>query len=294
MTAPEDFAVFILTHGRADRVITYEMLRKAGYTGPIHIIIDNEDDQGDEYRKRYGDEVEVFDKAKIARTVDTGDQQRGVKAATVVFARNACAEIVKRLGYRWYMQLDDDYNRFSHRVNIGGELRNISTTRLDAIIQAYIEFLEETGALTVAFAQAGDFISGVGHGGFFQRGLARKAMNSFIIRADRPVEFLGRVNEDTTSYVVFGNRGELFFTHTGFQLNQLTTQTNAGGMTDVYLEFGTYLKSFYTVMMAPSCVVITPMGIAQRIHHRVLWKHAVPQIMSESHRKPRDAEPTAA
>ena len=281
MTAPEDFAAFILTHGRADRVITYETLRKYGYTGPIHLIIDNEDEQRDRYRELYGDQVIEFDKAAAREHVDTCDQDLPGTPSTVVFARNACAKIVRDLGYRYYMQLDDDYNRFSHRVNIGGELRNIATRHLDTIISAYLEFLETTGALTVAFAQAGDFISGVGQGGFFQRGLARKVMNSFIIRADRPLEFMGRVNEDTNAYVVHGNRGELLLTHTGFQLNQLTTQENDGGMTTIYRQFGTYLKSFYSVMLAPSCVIITPMGIAQRIHHRVLWKHAVPQIISD-------------
>ena len=39
----KDFAVFILTHGRPDNVITYNTLKKAGYTGDIYIVIDNED-----------------------------------------------------------------------------------------------------------------------------------------------------------------------------------------------------------------------------------------------------------
>lgn len=38
-----DFVVFILTHGRADSVITDKTLRKCGYTGPIVYVIDNED-----------------------------------------------------------------------------------------------------------------------------------------------------------------------------------------------------------------------------------------------------------
>ena len=38
----EDFAVFILTHGRADNVKTYKTLKRFGYTGKIYIIIDNE------------------------------------------------------------------------------------------------------------------------------------------------------------------------------------------------------------------------------------------------------------
>lgn len=33
-------------------------------------------------------------------------------------------------------------------------------------------------------------------------------------------------------------------------------QKNKGGMSDVYIDKGTYLKSFYSVMFAPSCVKI--------------------------------------
>ena len=33
------FVAFILTHGRPDRVLTYEKLRKHGYTGKIYICL---------------------------------------------------------------------------------------------------------------------------------------------------------------------------------------------------------------------------------------------------------------
>ena len=52
MMRNNDFVVFILTHGRADRVITYNALRKSGYTGRIVLVIDNEDTQAREYISR--------------------------------------------------------------------------------------------------------------------------------------------------------------------------------------------------------------------------------------------------
>jgi hypothetical protein len=227
----------------------------------------------------------MFDKLAISKTFDTADQSDNRR--TIVYARNAASKIAADLGLKWHIQLDDDYSYFSHRININDELKNIMTKSLDDVICHYLRFLDDTDALTVAFAQGGDYISGTQRGGFFQRGLARKAMNSFIIRTERPVNFVGRINEDVNTYVTQGNRGQLLLTHTGFQLHQPPTQMNDGGMSDVYRDNGTYLKSFFTVMMAPSCVIITPMGSSQRIHHRVLWRFAVPQILSDSHRKPR-------
>jgi len=61
-----NFCAFILTHGRPDNVKTYATLRKHGYTGKIYLIIDNEDKTAKQYYKKYGNEVIMFDKLKIA------------------------------------------------------------------------------------------------------------------------------------------------------------------------------------------------------------------------------------
>ncbi len=72
----------------------------------------------------------------------------------------------------------------------------------------------------------------------------------------------------------------------GVQIVQINTQQSSGGMTELYLDGGTYWKSFYSVMLAPSCVTIQEMGeVNRRIHHRVDWANAVPVILREEHRK---------
>ena len=92
-----DFAVLILSHGRADRVYTIPTLRKGGYTGKIYIVVDNEDEQQDEYIVRYGKEnVIVFDKPEAMKHSDTMDNYE--KHNIVLYARNSCFEIAKRLG----------------------------------------------------------------------------------------------------------------------------------------------------------------------------------------------------
>ena len=44
-----DFAVFILSHGRADNIKTLKMLEDGNYTGDWYIVIDNEDKTADRY-----------------------------------------------------------------------------------------------------------------------------------------------------------------------------------------------------------------------------------------------------
>ena len=78
-----------------------------------------------------------------------------------------------------------------------------------------------------------------------------------------------------------GNIGKLFFTVPRLRLEQTETQLNAGGLTDIYLDLGTYVKSFYSVMYAPSCIKIKKMGVInKRLHHMVKWQNAIPEIVS--------------
>ena len=130
-------------------------------------------------------------------------------------------------------------------------------------------------------AQGGDFIGGKDSKNF-RKGILRKAMNSFVCDTERPFKFVGRINEDVNTYVTLGSRGDLLFTICNVSLVQTRTQSSKGGMSDVY-EDGTFLKSMYTVMMAPSCVCIKEMGGKnKRIHHHIDWEHAVPKIIRES------------
>lgn len=65
------------------------------------------------------------------------------------------------------------------------------------------------------------------------------------------------------------------------------TQSQKGGLTELYLQTGTYVKSFYTVMTMPSSVKIGAMQSSNpRIHHKIDWNLTVPKIIDERHRKP--------
>jgi hypothetical protein len=287
MEMSEDFCVFILSHGRAGNVITYNSLQKAGYTGKIVVVVDNEDSTIDEYKEKFPD-VAVFDKVDIAKKFDTGDNFEDRK--TIVYARNACFEIARDLGYRYFLQLDDDYTYFSYTGISDGLFFHKVVLSFDEIVSAFLEFLKSTNAKTVTFAQGGDLLGGKDSSVVTKRifpFLKRKAMNSFFCDVERPITFVGRINEDVNTYVLQGLKGDVFLTVPDVMLNQKTTQSNKGGMTDVYLESGTYLKSFYSVMYCPSAVKVATMGHkGRRLHHRVCWNNATPKLLREEHKKP--------
>lgn len=280
----DNFAVFILTHGRPNKIVTYDTLRRQGYTGPVYIIIDNEDKTADEYRKRFGDQVIMFDKAAIAKTFDVGDNflnHRGV-----VYARNASFEIAKGLGLDTFLVLDDDYTAFVYKFDknmISGEWRVKS---LDDLFGIALEYYQSIPVATLALCQNGDNLGGKKSSNLKKAWIKRKAMNTFFCSTNRPFQFVGRINEDTNTYVTHGNKGLLFFTFFNASIIQNTTQQKAGGLTEFYLDIGTYVKTFYTVMYTPSCVKVRVMGDTfKRLHHSITWDHAVPCIVSEDLRK---------
>ena len=279
-----DFVVFILTHGRANNMHTYPALRKAGYTGKVIFVLDNEDKTYDEYVKNFGAEnLYVFDKLKKAEQVDSMDLSDDRRA--ILYARNACYDIAKELGYKYFLQLDDDYSNFRCRLNVNGKFASNYVREFDKIVECMIEFLENSGANTVAMSQIGDFIGGINSKVYHDK-ITRKAMNAFFCKTDRPIVFKGRMNEDVTAYVSEGSRGKLFFTVRDVSIDQLATQSLSGGMSESYGEAGTYIKTMYTVMCCPSCVKVYVVGSKhKRIHHIINWDNAVPKIISSDFRK---------
>ena len=284
----DDFAVFILTHGRPNSVKTIKTLKKCGYTGKVFIVIDDEDDTAAEYIIKYGDKVKVFSKEKISKTFDEADNFKDRRS--IVYARNACFDIAKDIGIKYFMQLDDDYTRFEQRFD--ENLKYIPSTplvtTLDSYLASLLQFFKKTNILSIAIAQGGDFIGGSESGFAKQVMLKRKCMNTFICSTDRRFNFIGRINEDVNTYTNLASQGGVFFTLNQFSVKQAQTQKTKGGMTDIYLENGTYVKSFYSIIFMPSAVKIGLMGNkkdSKRLHHKIKWNNCVPKIIAQKYKK---------
>lgn len=277
-----NFAVFILSHGRANNVRTLKTLDDGGYTGETIIICDNEDDQIEDYKK-LGKKVIVFNKEEEMKCTDTEDNFKDHRL--VVYARNVCHKIAKENGIDYFLVLDDDYTEIAFKYVDGKKLKSQKVKDLDRLFDATIDFLEVSGALTVTFAQGGDFIGGAENGNL-EKGLGRKAMNSFFCKTDRPFKFTGSTNEDVNAYITLGQKGKLLFTVYRIVIEQGKTQANAGGLTDIYLDNGTYVKSFYSVICQPSCAKVAIMNSNHpRIHHKILWNNCCPKIISDKYKK---------
>lgn len=274
----KDFAVFILSHGRADTISTYRALRDGGYTGRTYVVIDNEDDQEDLYRQKFGDDIIQFDKRDYLEKTDLGDLDTDRRIG--VFARNFIQDEAKRLGYKFHLQLDDDVHGFTYRFAQGKVLRALHCSHLDEVFSGMVEYMKETPITSLSFALSAYNMGGVD--GSIKEGMTRKTMTTFLMRADDVQYFHMRMNDDITTSLINGMRGKLYYSYLPIEVEVDKTQVKAGGMTDIYQKNGTYRKSFYSVMCCPSCVKVSAMGITDyRIHHTISWNNAVPKLLSE-------------
>lgn len=283
----DSFAAFVLTHGRAGRVKTVRTLRRQGYTGRVVVLIDDEDEEAENYMAEFP-EVEVFCKEDYVKSCDTmcptSDKRRGV----ILYARNAAQDVARRLGIRYIVELDDDYVDFELRQKTGKKLVVRPANDLDALFAAFVGFLRESGVKTVALSQGGDLIGGakgqLGKGVMWKR----KAMNSFFIDVENPVEFVGAVNEDVNTYTLAGGTGDVFLTYMPTSLVQTQTQKSKGGMSGEYKDDGTWAKTMFSVVARPDCVSVSRMGQTNmRIHHNIDWRACCPKIVRDEFRKGR-------
>ena len=278
-----DYCVFILSYKRPDRVDTLKTLRKQGFSGKIYIVVGEDDPLKKEYIRKFGDDMIVsFDKRNY-EWVDLADNEFD-RVNTVVFARNAVYDIAKKLGYEYFIVLDDDYIGFHWMIDSLFRYKRIKIKNLDKVFDVCWRFYKNTNIDILSFAQDGDFIGGrvqlldllFGDDVIWRR----KAMQIYFCSVNRRVEFIGRMNDDVNTYVYWGSRGKIFMTIWIISIHQRMTQQNRGGLTDMYKENGTYWKSFTTILYNPRGVKISLLGRRwKRVHHFVLWKNVVPLIL---------------
>lgn len=108
-----DFAIFILTHGRASDQKTLKMLKENGYTGKYFLVVDNLDEQLEEYQEKYKGHVIVFDKLAAWEITDTFHNGKMLKA--VVFPRNVVFQYAREKGIKAFAMCDDDISRLNYK-----------------------------------------------------------------------------------------------------------------------------------------------------------------------------------
>ena len=286
--SPRDFLIVIFSFKRAKLLYktTMQTLDRHLSKARRVIVVSDDDPTLDQYVRYFGREnlyIINKDECQKERPVDLGDAYsfKGV----ISWARNAQFKVARDLGYKYFVSLEDDYTEFATRAPYRDSLlissRNSFTERFDETAEVHFRLLDSAPFLnSVGMAQGGDYICGL-ENSFYKQGYRMKTMNAIFYQTDREYEFMGRINEDYTAYIVNDQLGRLSITLPGFAVIQGQTQKNAGGATDVYKAYGTWLKSMYSVMFSPSCVSIGVLSWKSiRTHHNCTWKYCDVKVIS--------------
>lgn len=273
----EDFAVFIISHGRADRVETYDMLKNTGYTGKIYIVLDDEDKS--DYQARFeADSILYYSKAQyreeteVCRVVD----------GCATYARNAVEHLAKEMHLKAFMVADDDLLRLRYRYDEAGVLKSLSIKQgLDDILSAYIDFIIENSVACVSFGTANIYMKGIRPEAVSNN---RLPFNCFIRNAEYDWTWKAEIYEDAVTDILESWNGDFAMQLPFVQCDMCPMDVGAkGGMTDVYTAISQYEKNFPVLIYAPSCVRL---GLGKRnFIYSVANKNAFPKLISSGNKR---------
>lgn len=277
------FAVFILSHKRANRVETFDTLRNAGYTGEIFIVVDDADPQLDVYTHRFSECLLVFNKQEMKAITDTVTNIK--KDSSPVYARNFIEQYANNMKYDAYIVMDDDVTNLRYRYLDNGVARSQSLKyNLDIVLTSYIDYLLHANIATLSFATVMVYAGGV-HSEADEVRLAshRYTCQIHMRNLSFPVEWMSLANNDSISANNTAKVGYLWWALPFIVYDSPKMNTLPGGMKEVYDAVNEFSRAFMATVVSPS---VCRVGCSKdRLAIKRDLKTAYPMIISSRWKK---------
>ncbi len=248
-----NYAVFIISHKRPE-VETLKALQKSGYNGEYFIVIDDADPTIEEYKSRYGEHLLIFNKEEIWKETDTIDNAKILTSAT--YARNYCIKVARNKGYDFFVNLDDDINRFAFRYIEGDKLAIASIKNIDKVFEKYIKYMESANLTCTAFILAGRLIGGMKNP-LVKNCFYSRPTNCLIMKSSTQ-QFKSTVCEDVIYAVDNNKKGFLTYGLMPIVIyaGKPCTGNSGGGMAEYYSTQEEYLQYFHIKVAEPTAVTL--------------------------------------
>lgn len=267
-----DFFVLIPTFGRAEKQITYKMLREQGYSGEIKLIVSTDDEQLADYQRTFGDDVHTFAKKDVK--CDTFTNQPYMRS--VLFARNEAERYAKTRNKRFYAMLDDDITAIVERYEEGGKLRRRVVGNLDAIFPEVCNLCSCKNVAVIGMGTQNMYIAGT-------LDYEKRLACGIIVRdTKKEIHWKSVVNEDYITDLA-ANKIGLYcatFPQLAFETKATGKGIVKGGMQEAYATFSKYEQSFFAVMEDPARV-----RVDDKMRILRMQKGGQPEIVSERWKK---------
>lgn len=276
-----DYAVFIISHKRPE-VETLKALEKHGYQGEYFIVIDDTDPTIEEYKSRYGEHLLIFNKDEILKETDTIDNFKIYTSAT--YARNFCIKAAKEKGYAFFVNIDDDINRFVFRYVEGEKLATKNIKNIGKVFDEYIKYMKLASLTCTAFILTGRLIGG-SNNPLVKNCFYSRPTNCLIIRTSTP-PFKSTVCEDVIYAVDNNEKGLLTYglMPVVIYAGKPCTGNSGGGMAEYYSAQKEYTQFFHIKIAKPTAVFlkISPSG---KVEVRFDENRFLPKILNEKMKK---------
>lgn len=280
-----DFAIFICTHGRPDKQLTFDALKQYGYTGKVYLVLDDTDSTIAQYIDNYGEDIiYVFDKQHYIDTNDVGSLPPNFK--TILYAKNAVEDIVQDLSLSSFVIADDDVHSFRVRLPIDEEhLASYRIYNLDSIFDAYCSFMLDGDFLSVGICGSVHFVAG--RSVFNNDNIQKyRVPYNFVFRNGKyKMNWVSSFGEDIITAMEYCKRG-----HTLLDIPYLQYETvppgkalESGGMSELYKTVPGFTLCCYDFMYNPNAIrLCINRG---RWNAQILKNNIYPKILSPEYRK---------
>lgn len=255
MRKTNNIGYFIISHGRPNEQLTYNLFISSGISSAdIFIVCDNLDETLQEYIANYKDNVLIFDKQKYMDLCDGGVQKpTGIHA---VYARNAAIHFAKTKGYQYFVVADDDIKSLHHRVNENEKLKAYPVKNINDCFSSCIDFMNTNTHLScIGFGTNNTFIGGT-NAAIYKRGFDYMAVNIALYRAETPIQYASECQEDLIASILNNSVGNLVVSIPFIMVDAIVKGRNKGGNEGHYAEENTYYRYFGTLIYAPASIRI--------------------------------------
>lgn len=273
-----DFAVFIISHERVDRVESYTTLRNAGYTGKIYVVVDNEDTQLRRYLNSFIN-VLVYNKQLKINSTDTLTDKESRSSA--VFARNAVEFYAKHLKLDAFAVFDDDITNLRLRWEEDGSYKSRKLcSGLDDVMSWYAQYLIDSDIATLSFENCMFYVGGVDNNKIANE---RWTYQIHIRNTKFPVDWHSIINEDIITEISTAVRGYIWWSLPHIVYEAVAMNDKEGGNKANYDKFSEFRRAMFATVANPSsCLPGYSHGKLRIIQNK---KASYPMIVSSRYKK---------
>ena len=286
----EDFAVFITSYKRANNIVTINSLLDAGYTGNWYVIIEDNDPQLEEYKKRIPKEkLLLYNKKEQSKYYDSCDNfnilNTNLNSLSVVFY------FAKLLGYKYFYIAEDDYEGYYYIKRFKRKVFLKKLNNINDIFELCINLLNSNDKLNcISFCSKSTY--SIGNSDFFNDTLFNYLnFNGWICDVDKNINFKGTICNDSLTFMDNYKKGNITFTlnyikniHRMYHEKKKVELDGSGNDEINNIFFRDMLIYYlYNIMGEPSAYkIFTKNG---KVREKFEFKYLIPKIIDERWKK---------